>query len=403
MTPEVQNPLLGTEYAVTGTLGHGALAIVYEARRTTTGELVAVKMLRAAHAQDEQLLARFENEARVLRALQRPANPHVVGFFAAGKTSAGQPFIVLERLRGRTLARELRERGPLPVREAVQLVRQALIGLRQAHALGIAHRDLKPENLFLQDGVVKLLDFGLAKVLPGYSDELEPSPDLTKEGAIVGTPRFMSPEAALLEPVDLRADIAAVGWILSTLITGRLPFDTYDGVEEVLLAQALRDAEPPSVLAPGPIPVELDRIVLRALEKEPDRRYQNVAQLDAELAKVEGAMSRPHGWMDTAAIDGERVLRNLAAGRPGTSLQQHTEPEGEPAASEPAQSVALSSIAGERLAGNGSLTVGSPSAAPVPLRSRPPANVLLLASVIFLTAAVVTACVAWLVAGGFER
>jgi serine/threonine-protein kinase len=191
------------------------------------------------------------------------------------------------------LFRELRERGCLPIPEAVELMQQVLAGLAAAHAVGIVHRDVKLENLFLAEEngrrVVKILDFGVAKALPGSAEAGAPAPPAlpTQEGVPVGTPKFLSPEQARCLPVDPRTDVYGAGMALYQLIAGRDPFHQAEGYVAQLQAHVYETPAPPSALAPQPIPPEIDEVVLRALAKSPEDRWASTEEFSWALARAE--------------------------------------------------------------------------------------------------------------------
>jgi serine/threonine-protein kinase len=198
--------------------------------------------------------------------------------------------MVMELLRGVTLAAELRSRGTLPMVEAVAYARELCSALAAAHELGIVHRDIKPENLFLhqQTGdrcVLKVLDFGLARVLP--RSVVQPLALPTGTGTIVGSPRFMSPEAARGQRVDHRADIYAAGLVLYVMLTGRGPFDHAGPHDTFSVVPDL-----PSLHSPAPLPTLLDDAILCALRSNPDERFQNAPAFSSALA---AALELPYG------------------------------------------------------------------------------------------------------------
>jgi serine/threonine protein kinase len=177
----------------------------------------------------------------------------------------------------------------LPVPEAAELVQQLLAGLGAAHAFGIVHRDVKLENLFLCEGEgqrLKILDFGIAKLLPG-SAHAPPLPSVhSREGVMLGTPKFLSPEQALCRPVDARTDVYGACLVLYELIAGRDPFHDKDGYAELLEAHVSEEPRPPSALAPQPIEPAVDDVVLRGLAKRPDDRWASVEELAVALGRA---------------------------------------------------------------------------------------------------------------------
>jgi serine/threonine-protein kinase len=251
------------------------------------GRQFVVKLLHQRLAGDPQLIDRVRVEAQSLGRLNHPNVVSVVGF---GHAADGRPYIAMEYLRGRTLTEELASRR-LSVMESVSFARSILSALGAAHALGIVHRDVKPDNLMLvqrTDGlVVKVLDFGMARVLPGVAPGApQPLSFPTDTGVVVGTPRFVSPEAARGEEVDARADLYSAGLVLYVMLAGRGPFDHLKGTDRLLSAQAESEPELPSRYAVEPIPAELDAAVQKALAKRPEERFQSAAEFERELARV---------------------------------------------------------------------------------------------------------------------
>lgn len=257
-------------------VGIGGMGRVYCAEQVALGRTVAVKVVHPHLADDELAAARFLNEARTA---SRLSHPNSVAIFDFGRTEQGQPYIVMEYLRGRDLGRVAHDEGPLPIRRITDVLRQTLAALEEAHALGIVHRDLKPSNLFLTkrpDGsaLVKVLDFGVAKLLNN-----DPSkPALTANGAVIGSPVYMSPEQLLgKKTVDARSDVWQLGVILHELLTGDCPFDGRT-MAEIMLAIGVQPAKPLRQLRPD-APAELEALVLRCLEKDADKRLPDVAAL----------------------------------------------------------------------------------------------------------------------------
>jgi Tol biopolymer transport system component len=261
---------------------------VYRARDTRLGREVAIKVLPAERLSDEHRRARFVREARAASALN---HPHIVTIYEI-EAEGSVDFIVMELVPGETLARVLR-RGALSPADALRIAIPLADALAAAHAAGIVHRDLKPGNVMVTpDGVVKVLDFGLAKLVREDTADSEErtataSPDagpLSRPGAVTGTVGYMSPEQASGGNVDARSDIFSFGVLLYEMVTGRRAFAGTSSADT--LAAVVRDQpKPPSELVPD-VPKELERIILRCLRKERDRRFQHMADVKVELQEV---------------------------------------------------------------------------------------------------------------------
>ncbi len=289
------DPLAGTSFRTLRKLGEGSMGLVVEAENCALGTVVVIKLLHAALAIRADYVDRLRLEAQALARLRHP-NLVIVTDFSV--TPAGVPFFVMERLAGRTVEDERRVRGALPLREAIAIVRQALAGLAAVHAAGIVHRDIKSANLFLCDAdagglrVVKVLDFGIAKVLSSAPVGRAPQPLRfpTAEGATVGTPRCLSPEQACGGPVDGRTDIYAAGVLLYALLVGRGPFDHLRSAVALLDAHVHLPPEPPSRLAAQPIPPAVEAAILRALAKRPDDRFASALEFSDALGRATSAV-----------------------------------------------------------------------------------------------------------------
>lgn len=254
-------------YEVMDTIGEGSYGKVLRVRNTSFGEIFAMKVL--AERPDEAALERFHREVAVGRDLQHPNVTRVVGF----GDYKGAPYLVMEFLDGETL-RSRMDRGTLSVDEAVGIASQVAQGLAAAHARRVIHRDLKPENLMLlPDGTVKIMDFGVARVLDGRK--------LTATGTALGTPHYMSPEHLRATMMDGRSDLYSLGVILFEMLTGSVPFpgeDTYS----VLAAHLAQEPPQPSDLRPE-VPEWLDDVVVTLLEKDPAGRPGSAEEVVREL------------------------------------------------------------------------------------------------------------------------
>jgi tetratricopeptide (TPR) repeat protein len=271
-------------YEVIAPLGAGGMGVVYRGRDSRLGRDVAIKVLPSELAADPDRLRRFEQEARAASALDHPniLTVHDVGSFE------GQPYLVTELLEGETLRGRL-EGGALPVRKAVEIAVQVAQGLAAAHAKGIVHRDVKPENLFLTaDGRVKILDFGLAKLLeaPLAPADLAHSPTRvgsTETGAMLGSAGYMAPEQIRLQPVDARTDIFALGCVLHEMLSGSRAFPG-ESIGDVIAAILTKDPGP----LPATVPAALATVVHRCLEKRPDDRFSSAHDLAFALVAAGG-------------------------------------------------------------------------------------------------------------------
>jgi serine/threonine protein kinase/tetratricopeptide (TPR) repeat protein len=282
------DPLIGRAlpggYLILELVGIGGMGRVYRAEQTNLGRTVAVKIIHPHLVGEENAAARFITEAR---AASRLNHPNSVGIIDFGKTPDGQLYLVMEFLRGRDLARVTYEDGPLPFRRIVDVLKQTLAALAEAHSENIIHRDLKPENIILEPvrsggDFVKVVDFGLAKM---RAETQQPS--ITSPGIVCGTPEYMSPEQARGDPLDARSDLYAVGVILYQLTTGKLPFEA-DSPTQVVLAHLTQPPRDPREVAPErQIPQPLVELTLRALAKDPKDRPQDA---DAFAAELSGAL-----------------------------------------------------------------------------------------------------------------
>jgi serine/threonine protein kinase len=283
------------KYVVRAILGEGGMGAVFEAEHHAIGRVVAIKVLHPAQANKKVPVRRFHQEARAAGGI---GHPNICEVFDFGTLGDGSPYLVMERLKGDTLASRIAALGGLPLAEVVEAVTQVLSGLAAAHERGILHRDIKPENVFLAERqgyppIAKLLDFGVSKVVGGgVMGEWDDETDLTKTGMVMGTPYYMSPEQARGDRnLDGRVDIYACGVLLYEALTGQRPFvaKNYNSLL-VLILQGT--AAPPRSLRAN-IPVELERVVLKAMAKNRDDRYQTAADFAQALAPVRKSLATP--------------------------------------------------------------------------------------------------------------
>lgn len=273
--------ILLEKYRVERVLGKGGMGIVVAARHVHLGELFAIKMILPEAVEQPEALQRFLREARACAKLK---GEHVARVHDIGTLPDGMPYMLMEHLDGEDLGDLLTHRGPLPLEEAALYVYQACEAIAEAHANGIVHRDLKPSNLFLThrpngSPCIKVLDFGISK-------ELDPNnkagKNLTKTGSFLGSPMYMPPEQMVdIKNTDARGDVWALGVLLYELVTGEPPF-LAEAVTSVITKVLLHHPEPPSRVRPG-IPPEVDAIVMRCLEKQPEKRYSSAQELKEAL------------------------------------------------------------------------------------------------------------------------
>jgi len=311
------------QYRLKHVLGFGGMGAVYLAEHVLLRRPCAIKLIRPDQAGDPKTLIRFEREVQATATL---THPNTVEIFDYGHAEDGTFYYVMEYLPGMNLQDLVEQHGPMPPERAVHLVRQVSQALREAHGIGLIHRDIKPSNIFACErgkvyDVAKLLDFGLVKNFGLAGNDAR----VTKEGAFTGSPAFMSPEqAAGRQQLDARSDIYNVGAAAYFLITGQLLFDRGSFLQ-MLHAHAYEPLVPVHQFHEE-VPADLQQVILRCLEKDPDRRYQDVASLDRALAACACAgqwtLERAEDWwrqhtestMPASSVEAlERDSRTLAA------------------------------------------------------------------------------------------
>jgi serine/threonine protein kinase len=284
-------------YVISRFLARGGCGSVYEAHHPTVSRRVAVKVLHLSLSALPKMVGRFSREVQIVNLLR---HPNIVEIFEVGSLPDGRPFYVMEYLEGKTLHELLQNRGRMPPEEVLSLIEPVCAALEAAHAAGVVHRDVKASNICVVDGeprTVKLLDFGIAK-LTGPNDSIV---GLTSAGRQVGTMTIMAPEQFTGGVVDLRVDIYALGILLYRLLTGRFPFDARSPLD---LARQHMEEPAPRPSQRTPLPPALDAVVLRCLEKLPERRFESVTALlealRAAVVRVGGSPAPPP--RDTTAM-----------------------------------------------------------------------------------------------------
>jgi serine/threonine protein kinase len=288
-----KDPFIGTilngTYEIQDLVGRGGMGCVYKARDILMERTVAIKMLHSHLVQDKASTLRFQQEARAASAIN---HPNVITAYDFGILETGQPYLIMDFLQGSSLSATIDESNGLEYARAIHIFAQTCDALHVAHTKGVIHRDLKPSNIMIVQNrddpdFVKIVDFGIAKLLPHSGKQ---SQNLTQTGELFGSPLYMSPEQFLGKPLDVRTDIYAMGCVMYEALMGRPPFSG----EHVLETMHKHIHEMPmkfSAARPDiKIPAKLETICARALEKEPDARYQTMAELrDAILLTIEGA------------------------------------------------------------------------------------------------------------------
>ncbi len=281
-----------TPYRFVKRLSGGAMGEVIVVLHVDLGEERVMKLIRSEYGHTGDLAIRLRTEARILTKL---SHRNVVRVFDFGRTASGRPFLVMELLRGRTLRQLLVERGQLPADEVVEIGRQILSGLDKVHHLGVVHRDLKPDNVFYTDpengepACVKILDFGIVKVLGDHQRRALQHVAPTAEGMLVGTPAFLAPEQVLGDHVSAPADLYSVGAIMWSMLVGEPPFRRSSQLE-LLRAHISDPPEAPSSRLNAEHDLKLralDAVILKALEKKPRDRYNSAEQMDQALASLD--------------------------------------------------------------------------------------------------------------------
>lgn len=284
--------LVAGKYQLVRMIGRGGMGSVWEARHATLGTPSAIKFIEAEYADSQEARSRFDKEAKAAATIQ---SKHAIQIYDHGVTEDGKPYIVMELLQGEPLDKRIERLTRMSLQDTAKILQQVCRGLSRAHERGIIHRDLKPENIFIvrnpddDDEVAKVLDFGIAKMSnspgnPGMTSS-------TKTGAVLGTPFYMSPEQARgLRNVDHRTDVWSLGIIAFKCIIGKLPFDG-ESVGDLLVKICTAPIPVPSHALPG-IPPNFDAWFMRALEREPERRFATVTELSDALCFVAGIATR---------------------------------------------------------------------------------------------------------------
>src|SRR5215831_10995437 len=288
--------IIHNKYEILARIGIGGMGAVYRGRHLTFNEVCAIKILNDSIAGDKNFLQRFQTEAVVTRKLRHPNAVRVDDF---DYTDDGRPFIVMELVEGRNIGEVLQNEGPLPVSRAVRIASQVAQALGAAHKLGFVHRDIKPGNIVLTTNdqgkeMSKVLDFGIAKLRqsPG---EAQSGVTMTSTGMVVGTPLYMSPEQFMGkkagEEIDGRTDLYSLGVVLYQMVTARLPFEG-DTLYAIMMQHIQGTVVPPEEVAPElHIPSALSKVILKAIDKSRESRFQTADEFIAALEQ--GSVGAP--------------------------------------------------------------------------------------------------------------
>ena len=282
MKTDLVGQILADRYRVVRLIGEGGMGQVYEAQHVNINKRFALKLLRPEIVSNGEAVARFRQEAWSASSI---GHENIIEIEDFATLPSGAVYLAMEFLDGISLAERMRQEPALSFGESLDIILQVISGLAAAHDKSIVHRDMKPENIFLSmkhgRPLAKILDFGIAKV-----SGAEGNRSLTRTGTIFGTPHYMSPEQALGKPLDHRADIYSVGVIMYELFTGKVPFEA-ESFMGILTKHITTQPTPPRQIAPErDIPVEVEAVILRALAKEAEDRYQSMAELALELAAI---------------------------------------------------------------------------------------------------------------------
>jgi serine/threonine protein kinase len=313
---------IGDRYEVVELLGKGGMGVVYLARQKMMDRYVAIKMLQAQLTQDEISVKRFQQEAKAASCLN---HPHLVMLHDYGITETGQPYLVMEYLQGRSLLQVIKREGILTPQKAAKIFSEVADGLAHAHHQGIVHRDMKPSNILLveQEGdpdFVKVVDFGLAKMMPWSGKE---SQHLTKTGEVFGSPIYMSPEQCMGKELRPTSDIYSLGIALYESLTGRPPFR---GANSIATASKHLSDPPPAFSETRPdlqLPESLEKIIFKALAKDPAARFQDMAEFkDALEASVKSPGLSSSSSSSSVRLQRLNAPQNSTIAIPSMKLQQ---------------------------------------------------------------------------------
>ena len=339
--PEDSDDLTGKsifgDYVIRKKLGEGGMGSVYLAENREIDHRLAIKVLHTREANDE-LIKRFNREAK---ATARLTHPNIIRVLVFGRSETGLMYLAMEFVEGKPLRDVLFHAGHFDELRSIAIMRQALHALAEAHELGIVHRDLKPDNIMLTnfrgvDDYVKILDFGIAKV---KEPDGKPNQKLTQAGVVYGTPEYLSPEQAMAKELDGRSDLYSMGVILYEMVTGAIPFESPTAVG-ILAAHVYNQPKPPIERAMHKVHPEMNKIILRAMEKDPNKRYQSsmefLSDLEALEAQLKGGKATRTTMLDPRELSLVMEASRAYAAQKGQPAAQAAQPAPAPAPAAPA-------------------------------------------------------------------
>jgi serine/threonine protein kinase len=334
--PSADDDLIGRrlfgDYVIRKKLGEGGMGAVYLAEHPGIEQKIAVKVLHGYAAQNDELVQRFNREAK---AIARLTHPNIIRVFIFGSTDDGLIYLAMEFVEGRPLRDIMIDIGRLEELRAISIMRQALHALNEAHELGIVHRDLKPDNIMLTkfrgvEEFVKVLDFGIAKVKEPDGS----SAKLTQAGVVYGTPEYLSPEQAQAKELDGRSDLYSMGIILYELVTGVVPFQSTTAVA-VLASHVYDEPKAPSQVARHSISPKMEQVIMKAIRKDPNQRYQTAMDFLRDLESLEADLIG-EAATKTTVLDASQLSLVLEVSR-ANQLRQKGAPPQPPAPTTPMQ------------------------------------------------------------------
>lgn len=294
----LEGKILGSRYEMIQKIGNGGMAIVYKARDIVLNRHIAVKVLRDEFTTDEEFIKRFETEAQ---SAARLTHPNIVSIYDVGMDN-GIYYIVMELIQGKTLKEIIvEEGGPLPWKWSVNVAMQIASALEMAHKNNIIHRDIKPHNIIItEDGVAKVTDFGIAKAVSNST--------ITAFGKTIGSVHYFSPEHARGGYTDAKSDLYSLGVVMYEMVTGKVPFDA-DTPVSVALKHMQEEAVEPRTVNPN-VPEAVNKIIMKALQKEPVMRYQTATEM---LQDLKMSLKNPSGdFVDESTYDPTAVTQKIS-------------------------------------------------------------------------------------------